>query len=78
MGSNSFILNQMIVMGYAYDFTGNSKYLDGMQDGMSYLLGRNGLDQSYVTGMVSVHFRILMTDSGRHRQVRNSLLHLRV
>ncbi|WP_136479301.1 glycoside hydrolase family 9 protein [Acetivibrio thermocellus] len=49
-GSNSFILNQMIVMGYAYDFTGNSKYLDGMQDGMSYLLGRNGLDQSYVTG----------------------------
>ncbi len=49
-GSNSFILNQMIVMGYAHDFTGNSKYVDGMQDGMSYLLGRNALDQSYVTG----------------------------
>jgi len=50
MGFNSFILNQMIVMGYAYDFTGDSKYLDGMFDGISYLLGRNAMDQSYVTG----------------------------
>jgi|GEM_PF-173895 len=49
-GSNSFILNQMIVMGYARDFSGDSKYLDGIFDGISYLLGRNAMDQSYVTG----------------------------
>jgi len=36
--------------GICYDFTGDSKYLDGMFDGISYLLGRNAMDQSYVTG----------------------------
>jgi len=49
-GSNSFILNMMIVMAYAHDFTGYNKYLDGIQDSMSYLLGRNAMDQCYVTG----------------------------
>ena len=49
-GSNSFILNMMIVMGYAKDFTGDSIYLDGILDSMSYLLGRNAMDQCYVTG----------------------------
>lgn len=49
-GSNSFILNQMIVMAYARDFTGDSKYMDGIYDGMGYLLGRNAKDQCYVSG----------------------------
>ncbi|MGC4088355.1 MAG: glycoside hydrolase family 9 protein [Polyangiaceae bacterium] len=49
-GSNSFVLNNMIVMGLAYDFTKQQKYLDGVVLGMDYLLGRNPLAQSYVTG----------------------------
>jgi len=57
-GSNSFILNQMIVMGYAYDFTGDSKYLDGMFDGISYLLGRNAMDQSLKSKCCSICYII--------------------
>jgi len=49
-GSNSFVLNNMIVMALAHDFTHEQKYLDGVGEGMSYLLGRNPMDQSYVTG----------------------------
>jgi endoglucanase len=34
----------------AYDFTKQQKYFDGVATGMDYLLGRNPLGQSYVTG----------------------------
>ena len=37
-------------MGLAYDVTKDPKYVDAAEDSMSYLLGRNPLDQSYVTG----------------------------
>jgi endoglucanase len=49
-GSNSFVLNNLIVLGLAYDFTKEQKYLDGVATGMDYLLGRNPLGQSYVSG----------------------------
>jgi endoglucanase len=49
-GSNSFVLNNMMVMALAYDFTRDAKYLEGVNEGMNYLLGRNPLDQSFVTG----------------------------
>jgi endoglucanase len=49
-GSNSFILNDMIIMGLAHDFTKQQKYLDGVSDAMDYILGRNPLSQCYVTG----------------------------
>lgn len=49
-GSNSVVLNNMIILGLANDFTGNVKYLSGMVEGMDYILGRNPLSQSYVTG----------------------------
>jgi endoglucanase len=49
-GSNSFVLNEMLVMGLAHDFTNNSKYLDGMTESMDYILGRNPLDKSFITG----------------------------
>lgn len=49
-GSNSFVLNEMLVMGLAHDFTSNGKYLDGMTESMDYILGRNPLDQSFITG----------------------------
>jgi endoglucanase len=49
-GSNSFVINNMLVMALAYDVTGQEKYLDGVVLGMDYLLGRNPMDQCYVTG----------------------------
>jgi endoglucanase len=49
-GSNSFILNNAIVLGLAYDVTQDRRFLDGAQDAMDYVLGRNPNDQSYVTG----------------------------
>ncbi len=49
-GSNSFIINNMMILGLAYDFTGDDKYLEGMVLGMDYLLGRNAMAKSYVTG----------------------------
>ena len=49
-GSNSFILNNAIILGLANDFSAEAKYLDAIAEGMNYILGRNPLDQSYVTG----------------------------
>ncbi|MCD7800197.1 MAG: glycoside hydrolase family 9 protein [Ruminococcus sp.] len=49
-GSNSFVVNNAIVMGYAYDITGDGKYVDGVTTAMDYILGRNPMENSYVTG----------------------------
>jgi endoglucanase len=49
-GSNSFVLNNAIVMALAFDFTKEARYLDGVAEAMNYILGRNPLDKSYVTG----------------------------
>ena len=49
-GSNSNVANNMIVLGLARDFTCDEQYSDAMQSNMSYLLGRNPLGQSYVSG----------------------------
>jgi endoglucanase len=49
-GSNSFVLNNAIVLALAHDFTKDVKYLNGVVEAMDYILGRNPLDQSYVTG----------------------------
>ena len=49
-GSNSSILNRAMVLGLAADFTGKAAYRDGAVDAMDYVLGRNPLDRSYVTG----------------------------
>ena len=50
-GSNSFVLNNAIVLGArARLHRATRKYLDGVVEGMDYMLGRNPLDQSYVTG----------------------------
>ena len=49
-GSNSFVLNNLIVMGLAGDFTKNAKYAEGVAEGMDYIMGRNPMDQSYVSG----------------------------
>ena len=49
-GSNSFVINNAIVMAYAYDSTGQKKYINGASEAMDYIFGRNGLCFSYVTG----------------------------
>ncbi|WP_432969859.1 glycoside hydrolase family 9 protein [Dactylosporangium sp. CA-233914] len=49
-GSNSLVLNNLVVVATAFDITGDQQYRDGVAAGMDYLLGRNALNQSYVTG----------------------------
>jgi len=49
-GSNSDVLNRAMLLGLAHDFTGEERFRAGMVDAMDYLLGRNPLDQSYISG----------------------------
>ncbi|WP_323137588.1 glycoside hydrolase family 9 protein [Streptomyces sp. NBC_01789] len=49
-GSNSQVLNNMIVLATAADLTGEAGYRDAVLRGADYLFGRNPLNQSYVTG----------------------------
>lgn len=49
-GSNSLVLNNMLILGLAHQITGDAAYLEGMLQGMDYLLGRNPNSQCYVSG----------------------------
>lgn len=49
-GSNSGILGRGMILALAARFTGQARYRDGAVDAMDYVLGRNPLDQSYVSG----------------------------
>ena len=49
-GSTSNILNRSMLMALAHDFTGDARYRDGVIDGMDFILGRNPLDRSFVSG----------------------------
>ncbi len=49
-GSNSMVVNNQIVLGTAFDLTGQRKYADSVLEAMDYLLGRNGMNNSYITG----------------------------
>jgi endoglucanase len=51
-GSNSFVVNEAIVMSYAYEFSDrqDAKYLNGATTAMDYIMGRNPMVQCYVTG----------------------------
>ncbi len=49
-GTHGTVLNNMMLTGIAYDLTGNAKYLDAMRLSMDYLMGRNSLNQSFVSG----------------------------
>ncbi len=48
--SNSFVVDNAIVLAYAYDMSANAAYLDSAVSAMDYILGRNPMDLSYVTG----------------------------
>ena len=56
-GSNSQILNNIVVLGVAYDLTGDAAYQAAALEGLDYLLGRNALNQSYVTDYGAVDSR---------------------
>ena len=49
-GSNASVLNNAIVLAYAHDLTGDERYLHGVLESMDYLLGRNALAFSFVSG----------------------------
>ena len=54
-GSNSQILNNLQVIGTAYDISGEAEYRDAVVRSMDYLLGRNALNNSYITGYGDVY-----------------------
>ncbi|WP_329485137.1 glycoside hydrolase family 9 protein [Kitasatospora sp. NBC_01246] len=49
-GSNSSVANDAMVMAVAYELTGRQGYRAGALETLDYLLGRNALDHSYVSG----------------------------
>jgi len=49
-GSNSAMANNGIVLLHAYYLTGDKSFLDGAQQCLDYLLGKNPMEISYVTG----------------------------
>lgn len=49
-GSNSSVLQNMVVVAAAYDLVKDKKYLNAVRKGMDYILGRNVMGISYVTG----------------------------
>lgn len=61
-GSNGRVLNNLVVLIAAHLLTDDSTYRDAVATGIDYLLGRNALGQSYITGYG--------TDSTRHQRTR--------
>ena len=49
-GSTSSLLNRAMLLALAHDFTGDAHYRDGVIDLMDFILGRNPLDRSFVSG----------------------------
>ncbi|WP_229205771.1 glycoside hydrolase family 9 protein [Duganella sp. Leaf126] len=49
-GSNAMVLNQAMVLLHGYRLTGKRTYLDAAQANFDYILGRNAVDISFVTG----------------------------
>jgi endoglucanase len=49
-GSNGAVANNAIVLAVAAELTGDARYRNGALEVLDYLLGRNALGQSYVTG----------------------------
>jgi endoglucanase len=53
-GSNGIILNNAVTLAAAADITGSPEYRTSALESLDYVLGRNALDQSYVTGYGTV------------------------
>jgi endoglucanase len=50
-GSNSVLLNQAMVLVHAYQLSDRRDYLDAAQSALDFVLGRNPLGMSFVTGV---------------------------
>nr|ABB51609.1 endo-1,4-beta-D-glucanase [uncultured bacterium] len=49
-GSNAVVLNQAMMLVQAYRLNGKREFLDAAQSQLDYVLGRNAVDTSFVTG----------------------------
>lgn len=49
-GSSSQLLNNLVVLGSAYDLSGDRRYQRAVLEGVDFLLGRNALNHSFITG----------------------------
>ena len=54
-GSNSSVLNNQVVIATAFDITGAGEYAAAVIESMDYLLGRNAMNNSYITGYGTVY-----------------------
>lgn len=67
-GSNSLGANNMVLVGAAFDLTNKKVYRDAVLESLDYLLGRNALNNSYVTG-----YGKQFSDDQHNRWFSNSL-----
>ena len=67
-GSNGALLDNAILLGAAFDISGDTAFRSGVVDAMDYVLGRNPLDRSFVTG-----YGIRPMQHPHHRFWANSL-----
>lgn len=49
-GSNHMVLNNAAVIATAFDLTGEAQYRDAGIEAIDYVLGRNAINNSYITG----------------------------
>lgn len=49
-GSNQLILQNIIVLSTAFDLSGDKAFLNAARESMDYILGRNAMAMSYITG----------------------------
>jgi endoglucanase len=54
-GSNHLVVQTALVIATAYDLTGDRTYRDAAVESVDYLLGRNALNISYITGYGTVY-----------------------
>ena len=53
-GSNHLVLQNATILAAAHELSGDDKYRDGAIESMDYVLGRNALNRSYITGYGTV------------------------
>ena len=66
-GSNAVVLNRAVVLVQAYRLSKQHAYLDAAQSQLDYVLGRNPLGRSFVTGFgarppLHIHHRVSASD----------------
>jgi endoglucanase len=69
-GSNSFVLNNALILAVAADLSQDPKFHQGVLEAMDYILGRNPLSFSYVSGygtrtLENPHHRFWAHQKGR-------------